>query len=266
VEVDPGQISQVVHNLVTNAVQAMPGGGRLHVTVENRPAGWREPGGPLASPQVAITVRDEGLGIPASHLPRIFDPYFTTKQQGSGLGLTSAYSIVDQHEGTLTVTSQVGVGSTFTICLPSAGPGATVSAGSHPGDLARGSGRILVMDDESSVRDIALMFLREIGYEVQTTPNGEEAIAAYQTALAEERPFDVVILDLTVRGGMGGRETIRLLKEIHPRVRAIVCSGYSADLVMRQHRDYGFLGCVGKPFNVGELARVVQQVLCEPLD
>jgi two-component system cell cycle sensor histidine kinase/response regulator CckA len=262
VEIDPGQISQVIQNLVLNAVQAMPGGGRLHVSLENRPGVPPGATDGLAGPHVAVTVRDEGIGILPEHLPHIFDPYFTTKQEGSGLGLTTCYSIVTQHEGSLSVTSQVGVGSTFTVCLPRAPEDARLAT--SPTGLAgapRGDARILIMDDERSVREVAIASLGDLGYRIEGVSRGEDAIAAYEQALATDHPFDLVILDLTVRGGMGGRETIERLRQIDPRVRAIVCSGYSADLVMRHHREHGFAACVAKPFDVQKLAHIVHEVL-----
>jgi len=264
VEIDGGQISQVIQNLVINAVQAMPTGGGLHVTLENRPAGSPRGVNGLVGPHVALVVRDEGTGISPAHLAHVFDPYFTTKQQGSGLGLAAAYAIVTQHDGDLSATSQVGTGSVFTVCLPCAPDGVqATSLGASSRSLTRGSGRILVMDDEHSVRDVAALTLGEMGYDVETAAHGEAALEAYRQAIEQQRPFDLVMLDLTVRGGMGGQETIQRLLEINPQVRAIVCSGYSADQVMRQHHEHGFQACVVKPFDVRELARTVQQVLTD---
>ncbi len=265
VEVDPAQIGQVVQNLAINAVQAMPLGGCLHVSLQMRSASelcadCRQP-----EPHIALVIKDEGHGIPPEHLPRIFDPYFTTKQQGSGLGLAIAHSIIIRHGGHIAVSSHVGQGATFTICLPAlTEQTAPAAPAPKPTELAYGSGRLLLMDDEPALREVAQLTLQRLGYEVCSVEEGAAAIQAYQQALEEGRPFDLVILDLTVRGGMGGLEAMRHLQQLDPLVRVIVCSGYSADAVMQNYRDYGFLAGIVKPYDIRKLAQIVKEVLTAP--
>jgi PAS domain S-box-containing protein len=260
VEIDEGQMSQVLHNLLINARQAMPAGGTIEIRAKNLDVP------PLflgAGRHVVIEIEDEGNGIPSEDLERVFDPYFTTKEGGSGLGLTSAYSIVARHDGRLTIDSTPGQGTVVCIYLPaSTGPVAAVEGveGRFPG----GSGRVLVMDDEQSVRTVMLEILTRHGYVAVGADDGEEAVRLYRRALDDGRPFDAVIVDLTVPGGMGGREAVERLREIDPHVRAIVVSGYSNDPVMANHTEYGFSAGLGKPFRFDELLRVVGRVIAVP--
>ncbi len=260
VEVDEGQISQVVQNLVINASQAMPGGGVITIEARNRlltaAAGVPLPEGPY----VELSIMDQGIGIPPEHLPRIFDPYFSTKQQGSGLGLATVYSIMQKHEGHIAVTSQLGRGTTFTILLP-ATPRELLGAHDTPPEIMRGTGRVLVMDDEDLVRDVAARILTYLGYEVTVAVEGAEAVELYRTARATGRPFDAVILDLTVPGGMGGRETIRKLQELDPGVKALVSSGYAEDATMTHYLDYGFAGVVQKPYKAADISLALYNLL-----
>jgi CheY-like chemotaxis protein len=207
--------------------------------------------------------RDEGTGIPAHQLPRIFDPYFTTRPEGTGLGLASAFSIVRRHDGHILADSSPGTGTTLTVFLPASSGKRTVHArASVP--PRRGTGRILVMDDEASVRDACAAILRNLGYEAVCVANGEEALASYEASLKSGRRFDAVILDLTIRGGMGGVATIRRIKELDPGVVGIVSSGYSSDGVLSDHPSYGFRGYLSKPYTAGELADTVARVLGSP--
>ncbi len=257
-EVDEGQIRQLFHNLLVNAEQAMPQGGSIMICCENvhiRPDDMLPL---LPGRHVKITVEDQGIGIPQENLNRIFDPYFTTKKKGSGLGLASVYSIARRHNGHIAVESEGG-GSRFHVLLPAPEKTAPVRNGEE--GLCRGGGRVLLMDDEEAIRDVTQEMLREDGHTVVVTEEGEKAIAVYQNALAAGEPFDVVILDLTVPGGMGGLETIRRLLEIDPKVKAIVSSGYSDDQVMADHRRYGFMGVLTKPFEITGLARKVREVM-----
>ncbi len=256
--VDPGQISQVVHNILLNARQAMPLGGTIYLSAQNVEID-KGAGLPLAPGRyVKIEIRDQGMGIPEEHLARIFDPYFSTKDEGRGLGLTISFSIVRRHGGHLAVRSQVGQGSTFTIYLPATVEEAPLSS-EKP--LSKGKGRILVMDDEESVREILGQILKYLGYEVELTSEGEEALSTYAQALAKGCRFDAVILDLTVPGGLGGKETIARLRELDPEVKAIVSSGYSNDPVLANYQAYGFSGLVAKPFRVEELGQVLKEAL-----
>jgi PAS domain S-box-containing protein len=260
VEADAGQISQVISNLVINADQAMPAGGSLQIALSNVVL----PGGtslPLpAGDYLALSVQDEGTGIAPEYLDRIFDPYFTTKEKGSGLGLASCYSVVRNHGGHIHVTSALGVGSIFTVYLPARRDAAAwedVRAQEIPG----GTGRILVMDDDEDVLEVAVMLLEELGYEVTPVPSGEAAVAAYQEAQQAGAPFVAVMLDLTVRSGLGGKETLERLRELDPEVSAVVCSGYSADPVMAFHTEYGFKGVVVKPYEIADLAKAIRAAL-----
>ncbi|MBI4326073.1 MAG: PAS domain S-box protein [Chloroflexi bacterium] len=260
VEVDAGQISQVIHNLVINGMQAMPEGGVIRVCGRNvRLDAASEV--PLPEGRyVRLDIEDHGLGIKAEHLSRIFDPYFTTKKQGSGLGLATAYAILKRHDGLLTVESTVGRGSVFHVYLP-ASDKTIPSPLERRSQEFRGQGRILIMDDEESILELASVTLRHFGYEVLAAKNGEEAVTLYAQALEARRPFSAVIMDLTIPGGMGGKEAIKKLLTLDRKVKAIVSSGYSSDPVMANYRAYGFCGVVSKPYQIEELGRVVQEVL-----
>ncbi|HEY3128003.1 MAG TPA: ATP-binding protein [Acidobacteriota bacterium] len=261
VEIDEGQVSQVIHNLVINADQAMPQGGTIAVSAENVEVDERNPVAELRpAPYVKVSVQDTGVGIAPPDLGRIFDPYFTTKQKGSGLGLATTYSIIQKHEGHITVDSEVGKGTTFTFYLPASTRPLEETAVSEQ-KITHGSGKVLVMDDEEIIRDSIGELLGELGYEVDFACDGAAAIALYERALALGHPFDAVIMDLTIPGGMGGKEAIRRLREIDPKARAIVSSGYSEDPVMADFREYGFSAVLVKPFRVDEVGRVLAEVL-----
>jgi len=253
VEADEGQIGQVVQNIVLNAEQAMPLGGCVTISARNVPAS-RAAGlpRPAADGVVEISVRDQGMGIPPERLQRVFDPYFTTKEGGSGLGLATSYSIVKNHDGAIDVRSEPGKGATFTVRLPasSATRGPAAAAAEHP---ASWTGRVLVMDDEEMVRDVAGALLRALGHEATFAADGAEAIEHYAAAKAAGKPFDVVILDLTIRGGMGGAEAVRKLLKVDPAAKVVVSSGYSDDGVVATFREHGFRAFLKKPYNLDEL-------------
>ncbi len=260
VVVDPGQISQVINNLIINAVQAMPEGGNIEISAEN--AVIDECHGKELKPgeYIRIVVSDNGPGIKPEHLRKIFDPYFTTKQKGSGLGLATTYSIVKNHDGYIGVESKPGDGTTFTIYLPASSE--TIDEEEIANEIrVRGGGRILVMDDEESIRKITGVTLKKLGYEIEFASDGAEAIASYRKAIEEGRKFDAVIMDLTVPGAMGGKEAIDELRKIDPEIKAIVSSGYSNDPIMADHTEYGFAGVVIKPYKATELAAVVGEVV-----
>jgi signal transduction histidine kinase/ActR/RegA family two-component response regulator len=254
VEADCGQLSQALHNLLINAAQAMCDGGEVKVSGVNETleAGNQQMLPPGA--YVKIIIEDHGCGIPQDNFGRIFDPYFTTKSQGSGLGLASVYSIVKRHGGTVAVASSVGVGSSFTIYIPASPdrlPDAEVTkkiAGAAAG------GRILIMDDEDFIREIVNEILRYLGYSVEVCADGNEAVERVQKAREDNTPFAAIILDLTVPGGMGGKEAASLILEIDPDAVLIVSSGYSNDPVIANFTDYGFKGVIGKPFDTSTLA------------
>ena len=259
-EVDEGQMNQVINNLIINADQSMPEGGTIHVSCKNVFIRAEDAVALKEGEYVKISIKDEGTGIPEEHLQRIFDPYFSTKQKGSGLGLASVYSIVKRHNGLITVESRIGAGTTFHIYLP-ASHKEIVGEGAAEKAPLTGKGRILIMDDEEIVREVAGEMLRSLGYEAEITRDGEGTIALYQERQRSGHPFDAVILDLTIPGGMGGKEAIQRLHEIDPRVKAIVSSGYSSDPIMSQYREYGFKGVVRKPYKIQELAKALHEVL-----
>ena len=254
VEADEGQLSQVIHNLVINAVQAMPEGGMVALRAEN--AGSKEEEGKF----VKISVTDDGAGIPEHHVQRIFEPYFTTKQLGNGLGLATCYSIIKKHGGNITVESTPGKGSTFHVCLPASEQVNAAEPGSKT-EVVHGSGRVLVMDDEEPVRETAQAMLEELGYTVECAENGGAAIELYRQRKEEGTPFNAVIMDLTIPGGMGGREAIASLLKLDPGVKAVVSSGYSNDPVMADYSNYGFSAVLGKPYRLQEISKVLQELL-----
>jgi CheY-like chemotaxis protein len=260
VEVDEGQIGQVINNLVLNADHAMPEGGIIEISSDNSALAAGNKFSLPAGPYLRTSFRDHGVGIHPDHLPKVFDPYFTTKHKGSGLGLTVAYSIIDKHSGRLTAESEPGHGTTFTIYLP-----ASEKPASQPVDeekrLFIGNGKLLVMDDEEFIRDVAIQMLNKMGYEVSVAKDGNEAIEIYRQAQQSKEPFDAVIMDLTVPGGMGGREAIQKLKELDPNIKALVSSGYSNDPIMSDFRDYGFEGVVKKPYRIQDMSDALRSVI-----
>jgi len=259
-EVDRGQISQVIQNLVINADQAMPDGGRLYLRAHNRDL-LESHGLPLpAGRYLHIVVSDNGEGVSDEHLQRIFDPYFTTNSEGSGLGLATAYAIVKNHGGHVTVASRVGEGTTFEIYLPAT----TVPAWEEVDDdlgLIPGEGRVLVVDDEEPIRRLAGEMLLRLGYVADFAAEGREAIEKYRSALEEGEEFDIVIMDLTIPGGMGGREALGHLLDIDAGTCAIVSSGYSDDPVMADFANHGFVDVVAKPYDIVVLSHVLDRVM-----
>jgi len=267
-EIDRGQIDQVINNLIINADQAMPEGGTITVKAENVTIDEFASEGTNAylpldpGKYVRISVKDEGVSIPPEHIEKIYDPYFTTKENGTGLGLTICYSILKKHNGLIFVKSQEGYGTTFHIYLPATEK--EVADVTVKKDVPMsGSGRVLVMDDEEVVRIAAGHVLKVIGYEVAFASDGTEAIEIYKQAFDEGKPFNALIMDLTIPGGMGGKEAIVKLKEIDPNVKGIVSSGYSTDPVMANYEDYGFCGVISKPYMVEDLNRILHEAIEE---
>jgi len=256
---DRSQLNQVIQNLVINAVQAMPAGGKIDIDVQVMPV-TGQPDLPLPDGKyVRIRVSDTGIGIPEKHLKRIFDPYFTTKQAGSGLGLSVVYSIIKRHGGYISVAS-TGEGATFSIYLP-AGEEAAEEAKRPVQKIQTGTGRILLVDDDKMILDIAQAMLENLGYTVVCAPEGHAALDLYQTARMTGQPFDAIIMDLTIVGGMGGKEAIAELRKIDPNVIALVSSGYSMDPIMAKPKEHGFDGVVAKPYNLTELSAELERVL-----
>ena len=265
-DVDPGQITQVVHNLVMNAVQAMPNGGTMTIQAENfllntKTIDRRIPLPP--GPYLKVSLRDQGCGISEEHLSQIFDPYFTTKSDGHGLGLASAYSIMKKHGGLIMVDSKLEVGTEFTLIFP-ASPDAQVPSTRETIQQRQGSGYILVMDDDEHIRMIAGELLTRCGYQYELAKDGYEAITLYRKAMKSGQSFSAVILDLTVPGNIGGKETLRRLRAIDPEAKIIVSSGYSNDPVMANYEIHGIQGVVPKPYSIEELSQVVYRVVMEP--
>jgi signal transduction histidine kinase/CheY-like chemotaxis protein len=284
-EVDAGQIGQVIRGMVLNAREAMPNGGVVSVRAENVVLGSLEQPSLPAGEYVRVSIADKGVGVAKDVLPKIFDPYFSTKQggkqRGMGLGLTICHAIVQKHEGAIAVESTVGVGTTFHVYLPSAREmGGADAAGQAGGVISQAKtrtwsggekaavsagvsrhGRVLVMEDEEAVKTVVGLTLRGMGHEVELAENGQMAIENYKKAQSVGRRFDVVLLDLTVRGGMGGQETIQALLKIDPAVKAIAMSGYAHDPVILEPERHGFKGALAKPFEGGKLREIISRFM-----
>ncbi len=260
VDIDESQIGQVLNNLLINADHAMPYGGVVSVKAENVRVGREESASLRPGDYIKVMVSDSGQGIPEEYLPRIFDPYFTTKAKGSGLGLATSYSIVKQHDGDVSVESELGKGTTFTFYLPAV-PGKKIPPPEAPTPKAgRGKGRVLVIDDEEILLAIISRMLESLGYGSRTAQDGARGVALYRKAMEKGEPFNAVITDLTIPGGMGGLEVAKNLREIDPSAKIIIASGYSNDPVMAQFKEHGFKGFVKKPFRIDELAKALDDL------
>jgi len=260
VNIDKGQISQVIQNIVLNAKNAMAGGGSIEIVCENYRCSADDH---LPLPEgdyVLIRIKDTGTGIPPEIIDKIFDPYFSTGEDGQGLGLAVTRSIIAKHGGHVGVESKVGEGSVFTIYLP-----VSEESGRSPAEVAAGwqstSGRVLIMDDEDIVTDVMGTMLNQLGYEVLVARDGQEMLTIYQQADESAKPVDVVILDLTIPGGMGGKEAVKKLLLKYPQARAVVASGYYNDPVMADCASYGFKAAVAKPFQIEELSQALRKAL-----
>jgi PAS domain S-box-containing protein len=273
IEADPNQFIQVVNHLVLNAVEASPGAGRIILRAEN----ISTPHEPIqhlpAGDYLRISVQDFGAGIASEHMPRIYDPFFTTKKQARGLGLAAAYSVIQRHGGHITVTSALGSGTTVTFYMPALRPPVSGHGETSPAkfvETPRPIGasaarsvsrkRALVMDDEEAIRLLAEAMLGMLDYEVVTASDGDAALAAHAAAREAGRPFDLTVMDLTVPGGMGGKETIRRLRERDATIRAVVSSGYSNDPIMAHYHDHGFDGVLPKPYVLDDLIAVLARL------
>ena len=260
VDLDTTQFSQVITNLVINAKQAMPDGGQLQVSVRNLKIDAENPFLIPPGRYVEIVVSDTGIGIPKEYLSKIFDPYFTTKKEGTGLGLAVSYSIIKKHGGHIRVKSQEGKGTTFYIYLPALEEKGARGKRSQ-GKVVTGRGRILVMDDEKIIRSTFRESLEFLGYEVVTVAHGEAAVQEVAKSIMMKQPFDLAILDLTIPGGAGGKEVLREIRQLDPEIKAIVASGYADDPAFEDYRLFGFQAAIKKPFTIQELSAVLQKVL-----
>jgi PAS domain S-box-containing protein len=262
-EVDTGQLSEVINNILINAQQAMPDGGIITIMAENSTVREQQALSLKAGSYVKISIKDHGVGIPQEHLSKVFDPFFSTKQAGSGLGLPVAYSIIKKHGGHIEISSTVGLGTTVEIYLP-----ASLESLLHPArqtaEMHRGQGRILLMDDEEFLLDALRKIISSLGYGVETVRNGQEAVNLFRKSQQSGVPFDAVILDLTIPGGMGGKQAMLEMRKIDPGLRAIATSGYSEDPVIADPRAFGFRGALRKPYSIDELGDVLYKVLSEP--
>ncbi|MBN1522042.1 MAG: PAS domain S-box protein, partial [Candidatus Aureabacteria bacterium] len=260
VNVDKGQITQVISNLLINAQQAMPEGGVIRIKAENIHIKKEKEGVFKAGRYVRIAVKDQGKGIPEDIAQKIFDPYFSTKKHGSGLGLTTAYSIIKKHDGHIDFESREGKGSTFILLLPATGR--KVSDEKMEEHRPKGGrGKILLMDDEEVILKVTSRMLTHLGYDVTLARDGDEAVQIYEQAQKNNLAFDAVLMDLTVSGGMGGKEAVKEVKRIDPDAKVIVSSGYSNDPIISKYRDFGFSDVIAKPYRMEDLDRVLHRIL-----
>jgi CheY-like chemotaxis protein len=250
----------VVQNLVINAVQAMPGGGLIRLSLHNETLGEGEVVTLTAGDYLRLEIADSGRGIAPEHLSRIFEPFFTTKEFGSGLGLATVYSVIKKHRGHIAVESSVGTGTTFRIWLPAARP-EPVRPVPVAGAFEPIKGRILFMDDEEPIRMMTKTLLERLGLEVKVTADGHEAVREYAAARDSGQPYDVVIFDLTVPGAMGGADAMREILKLDPTAKGIVSSGYSSDPVMANFQAHGFRGSVPKPYRMSDFSRTLREVM-----
>ncbi len=259
VHVDESQISQVIQNIILNAREAMPGGGCIEVYASNTSISGKS--GPLdEGDYVTLNIRDNGCGIPGNVLPQIFDPYFSTKKTGSGLGLAICWSIITKHGGLITVKSRPGEGSLFSIHLPSVRgrTGLEQRVAAAPRVL---KGRVLFMDDDASIRTLFAQMLKKMGLDFEIAEDGESAVKEYLKAHADGCPYDLVILDLTVPGSMGGKEALSEIRKTDPSVRAVLISGYAEDDSMADSNSCGCDSFIQKPFSYDEIHTAISKVL-----
>ena len=265
--IDEGQISQVIHNLVINSIQAIEKTGSIEIQCENAFIDSCYSSAVAEGHYLKIIISDTGSGIPPEIINKIFDPYFTTKSGGHGLGLATAYSIISNHDGLITVTSEEGKGTTFTILLP-----ATLEILEKTVNIKNGVTkphqkikRILVMDDEESVLKVAKEILEHFGYAVDTATNGEEAVSMYLSSTQQRSKYDLLIMDITVQGGMGGAEALQVILKHDPSAKAVVASGYASNTVMSNFEEFGFIGALAKPFDLEMLLGTVRKAIASSI-
>ncbi len=261
-DIDASQISQVIQNIIINACHSMPKGGVINILCENISNTDKET---LLSPDqkyIKISISDSGCGIQKKNINKIFDPYFSTKEEGSGLGLAICHSIISQHEGSISVQSEINRGTTFTIYLPASTEGTqnTIST-DYDTNKNNHHAKIMIMDDEKMIRDVAKQMLEQFGHKVLSAKDGNEAIRIYKEHFKNNYPIDVIIMDLTIREGMGGKDAVRKILQINPEAKIIVASGYSNDPIMSNYKDYGFEASIAKPFQLMTLNNLIQSIL-----
>ncbi len=259
--VDKTQINQVISNIVINAKQAVSYGGSIMVIAQNHIIDTKDAVPLPPGRYIHISIKDHGPGIPRDHLSRIFDPYFTTKKEGSGLGLALCHSIVSKHNGHIAVTSKKGKGATFSIFLPATGEQSGSDTAPEETEPTGGKGRVLLMDDAEIIRVSVGNMISSLGYDVDLVTEGSEAVKAFRKAQKEGNPFDVIILDLTIPGGMGGEDTIAKLRKIDPDVKGVASSGYSNNPVMVDYKDYGFCAAIAKPYSINTLSTTLHALI-----
>ena len=263
--VDIGQIQQVFSNLIINAVQASPKGSELYISVENFYINESDSSNLQSGQYLKVKIKDKGVGIPSSDLDKIFDPYFTSKDTGHGLGLSTTYSIVKKHEGDIVVESTVGVGTTFTILLPATqniedtDPNTNVNHNKIINSVKKY--KILIMDDDSSILRLLSRMLKRLDYDVEQSYEGSEAIEKYKESFNQGRGFDLTILDLTIPGGMGGKETVKEILKIDKSAKVVVSSGYTNEALISEYKSHGFIDVIGKPYTSIELEKILERVL-----
>lgn len=258
---DEGQISQVISNLVINAAQSMPDGGIINIQAQNIVVDKSDAIPLKHGNYIKVSIQDHGNGIPEENINKIFDPFFTTKKNGTGLGLSITYSIIKKHNGYITVESVLGVGTTFHFYLPAILEKIPIKEKTTEEIIKHGKGKILVMDDEEIIRDIAYEILNSLGYDVVAVEDGSKAIDCYKKAKESNEPYDAIIMDLTVPGGMGGNEAIKMILEFDPKAVAIVSSGYSSDPILANFSDFGFKGVIPKPYKITDISDVLHQLI-----
>lgn len=264
-KVDKGQVQQVFSNLAINADRAMPGGGRLYISLENAEVPEASPLPLSPGKYIKAEVRDEGIGIAPEHLEYIFDPYYSIRQNGSGLGLATVYSIMEKHGGHISVASEPAKGTTFTLYLPASEATRPAEARTVEKDApnVKYAVRVLVMDDEDMIRNVASDMLKTCGCKVETTADGRETVKLYREAMDTGNAFDMVIMDMTVPGGMGGVEAVQEILAIDPEARVVVSSGYADNAALGNYADYGFMDILSKPYTLARLRNVLHRVLSE---
>lgn len=265
-QIDEGQMHQVVHYLVNNAAEAMPNGGTIEIGARNIRLDTDQIPPLPAGNYVEWHIRDHGVGIPAEHMKKLFDPYFTTKQMGNikglGLGLAICYSIVKNHEGLIIVDSELAAGTIFTVYIPAVDEATSETEADVSADVKPSSKRkILLIDDEQILLDVTSSMLIHLGYEVATAQSHKDALNLYGKAKESGQPFSLIIIDLTMRGDEDGKTAINRWLTIHPEVRAVISSGYSHDPVIEEYWKYGFAGAIAKPYTLHELEKTLAKIV-----